>query len=240
MLVSGCATKLFYFAPAPQQGQRLVAMKQNQMIEGVQETNNNLALQVLFEPTAQITLFNDMVVFWVYATNINAQPFEYSISNIQLMDRNGRPVPILGIDANRSKASSRYALASWFRAGLETAVFANSTTRGTVSGYNSQGQYFSATYQSTTTDPAVAYSIYQDSNRRIERNNDRLQQAFENAILAVQRLTLTPRILDKAQSAEGIIAVPISRSMPTPNEFRFTVLLGDYSFHHNFTIRDKP
>ena len=68
----------------------------------------------------------------------------------------------------------------------------------------------------------------------------REQQLFESAMLAVQRLTLTSRILVKGQSAEGIIAVPISRGMSTPNEFRFTVLLGDKPFQHCFTIRNRP
>ncbi len=247
ILISGCSTRIYYFSPAPQQGQTLVAMQHQARTKGVHQTSNNMISEILFEPTAQNKLFNDMVIFHVYAKNVDAQPMEYSIKNITLVDKKGKSVPILDINkvvqkftSNKSKAEMRYALGSWFQASLEMAVFSNSQTQGTVSGYNSQGQYFSGTYQATATDPSVVYSIYRDNSGRIEKNKQQLDKSFEDAMLALQRLSLSTKVLDKGQSAQGIIAVPLSRFMPVPNEYKFTVLLGNQPFQHSFIIKSKP
>jgi len=246
-LFSSCATKPFYFAPAPESYQRLVYVPQSPQIKGVQQAKNNMTSEVYFEPTTGVPLFNNFAMFWVCAVNTDAQAFEYSINNIQVVDKDGKSLPILGLDevvkryyANAAVKEASYALASWFLAAVENKVFATRNTQGTVSGYDTQGNYYYGTYQGKTTDPAVSYQIYQDSNQRIQQNNEYLEQTVQHAKLLAEQLTLTPKILDKGQGAFGVIAVPFTTSMPTPNEFRFTVILGGDSFQHCFTIKDRP
>jgi len=243
LLISGCATPVQYFKPAPQAGQKLVQMTRNASIKGVQQLTTDAQVEVLFEPTAGNALFNGMAVFWIYAKNTGTEPFDFGAPFVSVEDKNGKPVELFTLDkvaaklrANKSGQEFAYILASSFLSALEAAPYSQVHQTGVYSGYTSTGQYVSGVSSTTGPNTTVQYLSQQQNSARIESFSAEMNSAYGRALSSIQRLSLTRVVVPPGVSAEGIVAVPLPNAFTLPNKFRFKLKVGAGTSLHDFTI----
>ena len=122
---------------------------------------------------------------------------------------------------------------------IAAAPYATTQQSGTYSGYTSQGQYVTGTYVGTQQNKTVEYLAQQQNNARIESFSDEMSAALSRALMNVRRLALNEMLLEKGQSMEGIITVPLPNLYSLPNRYRFIIKIGDSVFEHDFPISSK-
>lgn len=240
-LIGGCATPVQYFSSKPSSNQKLVAVPPQKTTFGSQEVRDGIHSEVLFEPTAGNTLFNGMAVFWIYTKNVDAPLFHFSVNDVRVVGTKGNPVEVLSLSqlvsklqSNKSKQEWGYILVSSMLSGLAAAPYMTNQQVGTFSGYTSNGQYVQGSYVGTATNKTVEYLAQQENSARIGAYSGQMGSALAQAMTHVQRLTLSEYDLEKGMSAQGIVVVPLPRSLP--NSYRFIVRTVAGTFEHTFEI----
>ncbi len=246
ILWSGCATPKQYFSALPKPEQKFIRAKKNRAIFGTQEIKSGIQNEVLFEPTANNMLFNGMAVFWIYAKNLDREPFRFGASALSVEDKNGSTVEVLTIDevanrlrGNKSQRDWAFLIASSFLSALEAAPYAYSRQTGVYSGYTSDGRYVSGVTTSTTPNTTVQYLAQQQNTERIASFSAQMNDAYSRALWNLRRLSLKETVLQKGESIEGIVAIRLPSFYSLPNRFKFKLRVENNVFTHDFTISRK-
>ena len=245
-LFNGCASPIMYFNAAPRAGQILVAVPPAKTTFGVQEIKDGIQSEVLFEPSGGNKLFNGTAVFWVYAKNLNRTPFNFSSANIRVVDKDGKPVAILlfkdvvrQLQANKSRQEWSYLILSSMVSALAAAPYMTSQQSGTYNGYTSNGQYVYGNYAGTQQNSTVAYMAQQENLSRTGAFNTEMDEALNQALWNVERLSLKEVRLEKGQFTQGIVTVPLPSAYSLPNRYRFIVDVEGSTYEYDFPISNS-
>jgi hypothetical protein len=195
-------------------------------------------------PTVGDPLFNGTVSFWVYVQNKSPNTYYFGIDDIAVRDKDGRSLTVLTpnqvadqLRGNTSAQQFQYALVSSMITALAEAPFAYERTTGTVSGYTSNGQYVTGTYQTVTPNTTAQYMAQQQNQSSIDQFNAQSQTALARDMEWLQRMSFKSALLKPNYRVKGLVSVPLRSGWSLPNRYEFTISLGNSAFTVDFLVQ---
>uniref|UniRef100_UPI0040486823 hypothetical protein n=1 Tax=Limnohabitans sp. TaxID=1907725 RepID=UPI0040486823 len=242
--LSGCATPVQYISHEVGEEQKGVHSVANKAVVGTQQISDSVHIEVLFEPTLSNPHFNGFSKFWIFVRNTGKTPFDFSVSDVSVVDKRSKPVDVLSLDEalkklrkNNSSQKLKILLASSMIAALEAAPYTVSQQSGVYTGYDSSGRPVSGVVSTTGYNPTVGYLSQQRSaslNAEMSRGVD---ASYNRALANIQRFALRPSTLKPGDKTEGVILLKLPNFMTLPNTYQISIRAGDTTTTHSFSIK---